>query len=120
MREHVRREVGRAEVDLELSGHHVLARRPAVGERLHRRLDTPQTPDVCQRAGNGASLGSVELAGCQRGRGAGRRRRRAGMLAALPAAGGDQREEGGCERESPRELQLRADLSGSLSLARAE
>ena len=46
VREDVRREVAGAEVQLELSGQHLLMRRPALGERLHRCLDAPQTPDV--------------------------------------------------------------------------
>src|SRR5256886_11074162 len=61
-REHVQREFGGAEVQQKLSGHHILVRRPVLGERLHRRLDAPQTPDVGERPGNGATLGSVELA----------------------------------------------------------
>lgn len=62
VREHVQREMSRAEIQLKLSGQHLLIRRPLLGEHLHRRLDASQTPDVGERPGDGATLGSVELA----------------------------------------------------------
>ena len=60
VREHVQREMGGPEVQQKLSGHRILSRRPALGERVHRRLDAPQTSDVGECTGNGAALGSVE------------------------------------------------------------
>jgi hypothetical protein len=63
VRVHVQRELAGAEVQQKLSGHDVLIRRPVLGERLHPRLDAPQTPDGGERPGNGATLRSVELAG---------------------------------------------------------
>jgi len=60
---HVQRQMGRAEIEDDLSGQLLLTRRPAHGERLHPRLDALQTPDVRARPRNAAALGSVELAG---------------------------------------------------------
>jgi hypothetical protein len=68
-----------------------------LGERVHRSLDAPQTPDVGERPGNGATLGSVELARRRAswragGRGRGR------MPAAVAAADRHQPEYGDRER----------------------
>jgi hypothetical protein len=109
VREHVRREMGGAEVQHQLSGHRVLGRRPALGERVHRRLDAPQTPDVGERPGNGATLSSVELARRRASRRAGRRGRDR-MPAAVAAPGRDQPEYGGGEDESARR---RPQVTGS-------
>ena len=100
VRERVQREMSGAEIQLKLSGHNLLIRRPVLGERLHRRLDAPQTPDVGERPGNGAALGSVELA---RRRASWRsdRRGRGTMPAAVAAASRHQPEYGDGERESP-------------------
>jgi hypothetical protein len=99
VREHVRREIGGADVQQKLSGHRVLSRRPVLGERLHRRLDAPQTPDVGERPGNSATLGSVELARRRASWCAGRRGR-GRMPAAVAAAGRHQPEYCYGERET--------------------
>jgi hypothetical protein len=65
VRVHVQREIGGAEIQHELSGHLVLGRRPVLGKRAHRRLDAPQTPDVGEHPGNGATRDSVELHGAE-------------------------------------------------------
>jgi hypothetical protein len=101
VREHVQGEMGGAEVQHELPRHHILSRRPVLGERLHRRLDAPQTPDVGERRGNGATLGSVELARRRAAWRAGRCRRGT-MPAAAVAAGRHEPEYGNGVRESPR------------------
>jgi len=104
VRVHVQREVGGAEVEQKLSRDLVLMRRPALGNRLHRRLNAPKTPDVGERPGNGATLRSVELARRQASWCAGRAGRCGGgtMSAAVAAAGRHQRDYGDGERESPR------------------
>lgn len=101
LRVHVERKMGGTDIQQEPSGHHILSRRPVLGERLHRRLDAPQTPDVGERPGNTAALGSVELAGRRASWRAGSRGRGT-MAAAVAAAGRHQPEYGDCKRESPR------------------
>ena len=61
-RVHVEREMCRADVQLELPGQLILARRSVHGVRLHRRLNAAQTPDVGKRFRNGVTLGGVEHA----------------------------------------------------------
>jgi hypothetical protein len=100
--------MGGADIQQKLSGHRVLSRRPALGERLHRRLDAPQTPNVGKRPGNTATLGSVELARRRAAWRAGRRGR-GRMPAAVAAAGRHQAEHGDGKRETPRE---RAPVAG--------
>jgi hypothetical protein len=104
VRVQVQREMGGADIQQELSGHHILSRRPVLGERLYRRLDAPQTPDVGERAGNAATLGSVELARRRASWRAGRRRRGT-TPAAVAAAGRHQPECGYGEHESLRRRQ---------------
>jgi hypothetical protein len=98
VRAHVHRELGGAEVEQKGSGHRIFSRRPVLGEALQRRLDAPQTPDVGERPGDGATLGSFELAWRRAFRRSGRRDR-GRMPAAAAAAGRRQREHGDCERE---------------------
>src|SRR5207342_40973 len=85
VREHVRREVDGAEVEQKPSGQRLLSRRPVLGERVHRRLDAPQTLDVGERQGNAVTLGLVELARRRASWRAGRRGRGT-MRAAVAAA----------------------------------
>jgi hypothetical protein len=101
VRVQVQREMGGADIQQEFSGHHILSRRPVLGERLHRRLDAPQTPDVGERPGNGAMLDSVELARRRASWRAGRRDR-GRMPAAVAAASRHQPEYSDRERESRR------------------
>jgi hypothetical protein len=51
--------MGRAKVQHKPPGYRVLGRRPVLRERVHRRLDAPQAPDVGERAGNGSALDAV-------------------------------------------------------------
>ena len=96
---HVQRKLRRAEVQQKLSGHNVLIRRTTFGVRLDRRLDAPQPPNVGERPGNRATLGSAEFAGRQASRRAGGSGR--GRMPTA-AAGHRQPECDDGEHESPR------------------
>jgi hypothetical protein len=99
--------MGGAEVKQKLSSEDLLIWPPALGVRLHRRLDSPQTPNVGERPGDAATLGSVELARRRAfWRGRAGRRGRSRMPAAAAATGRHQPEYGDSERESPRRRRL--------------
>ena len=102
VRTHVHRELGGAEIQQKFSGHRVFVRRPVLGERLQRRLDAPQAPDVGERACNGTTLGASERARRRAScRLRSRSRSRCRMPASAVATRRYQRENGDGERECP-------------------
>jgi hypothetical protein len=88
-----------AEVQQKLSGHLLLMRGAALRERVHRRLDASQTPDVGERQCNGATLNSVQRAR-RRARWCGGRQSRGRIPAAVAATSGCHGEHGEGERDS--------------------